>query len=325
MPNKLLESNIYNATIINNPTGDNNPVLKFKLSNGNYIEEEYNYGKLNWAKGQTFFVKYSNQKMKIIKKYPLEKLHLVPIIITPVLCILIISYLLISNKLTNLLENNISFMTILITMFLMLVFMILIPCLIYYTREHNFKKNCKEITKGKIISFVPIFKMHNTSSSINTYYEMEWRALLEFKTYNGITCRFIENDRVFGGDRDVLTYKFKVNEEVYIKYNDNNPSFAFIDDSEYNIQFEEYKGKGTTAKIIDIETIVFESIDKENKELEECFKQDYLICEYKINNEIYRERTLFPVNTNMFSIGQEISIRYNINNLKEFNVSYLLF
>ena len=329
MANELLDSNIYNATVINNPTGDNNPILKFKLSNGNYIEKEYNYGKINWAKGQTFFVKYDNQKMKVIKKYALEKIYLAPIIATPVISILIIIYLLISNKFSALIENFISPTSILIVVLTVVLSMIVLPCIIYYAREHNFKNNCNKKTKGRIISFVPIFKMHNTSTYINNcnraYYELEWRALLEFKTYNGTVCRTIENDKLFEGDRNVLTHKLKINDEVSIKYNESNPNFAFIDDTEYSIQFEEYKGKGTKAKIVDKETIIYESIDKENKELEECFKQDYLICEYTINNEIYRKRTLFPVNTNMFSIGQEISIRCNINNLKEFNVSYLVF
>ena len=68
-----------------------------------------------------------------------------------------------------------------------------------------------------------------------------------------------------------------------------------------------------------------ETLEKDNIELKNCFIQDYLICEYKIDDETYREKSKFPVNKDMFSLEQQISIQYNVNNHKEFNVSYSIF
>ena len=147
------------------------------------------------------------------------------------------------------------------------------------------REKSEQKTNGKIIAFIPIFKSHfqqsNVSNSNRTYYEMEWRVLFEFKTYNGEIFRCIEDDKIFGGDRNALTHTFKLNADIPIKYNIENPFTA-------------------------------------------CIKQDYLICEYKIGSETYKEKSQFPVNYQMFSVGEEIFIRYNANNYREYNVSYTI-
>ena len=315
------ENEIYRATVINSPTGKNNPILKFKLENGKYIEKEYNYGPLNWGKGQTFYIRYNDNKIEIIDNYRHKNLYKLPFLLYIIFLIIIIF------KIVHNISNNKEFMNFrTFDIFAVLALIpIILSCLIYYISENKIRKNSKQRTSGKIIAFIPIFKNRFQQGQGNrTYYEMEWRVLFEFKTWNGEIIRCIEDDKIFGGDRNVLINMFELNSKIPIRYYTENPTTAFINNDEYKFELRDFKGNGCKAKIVQIETVEMESLEKENIELLNCFKQDYLICEYEIDNKVYREKTQFPVNCGMFSVGDEIHIKYNVNNHREYNVSYII-
>ena len=76
--------------------------------------------------------------MKVIKKYALERLHLVPIIMNVFLVLLITRYFFTNNNIFfSLIEHP---MSILIMIFVFGLLPIILACIIYYTRENSFKK-----------------------------------------------------------------------------------------------------------------------------------------------------------------------------------------
>ena len=316
-----MKNNIYLATIINEPNGNNIPKIKFKNNNGEYIVLDCVIGldsnkHVEWGKGQTIYIKYIDGKVNVINN-SINKFELLLFIISFIISvsIFIISFFFINNDGLKFIICGLGFV---------IGIAIFIIGNILYSKV--IKNKCNKKSIGKLIGYIPVLTHHqNNNDSTNgkhrCYISLEWRTLLEYKLDNGDIIRNIE---FCDNNNSICTHIYSnekvvpIDSEFNVIYEELNPFNAYIDN---NIKYENYKVDKCSAKVIDIKQVKMNSID--NNELDNAFILNYLVCEYNINEIIYRETSKYPVLKELFNIGDEVDISYNINNYSEYTVMYI--
>lgn len=325
-----MQENIYIATIINNPIKSlkNKPIIKFIDENKQIISGPVvNMGCSQWCKGQNIYIKYENNKIYSIdhtddilkKENKGEKFFF---FLTLIITILVVAFSIYKVIITT------KFFYFLLLVASIFIFNICTVFIVIKMAKKNIDKidNYNKLTEGRIIAIKPIVRedsMSDTTVCLN-----ERKYMYEYC----VKGKFLYNIEYF---LDPSLYNnYKVGDRIQISYNELKPlESCFKDVYEWkknkktiettnSLNFNNFSinqimvKKTTQATIVNIVNkkldIKDSSPDKDN-----IYTEAWIECNYKVNNFEYTSFAKYPVDQEVYHIGDKITIAYLIENPKE--------
>ena len=234
-----------------------------------------------------------------------------------ILCISIFLLGIISCIITFILKNElikpILTGTIILYIILFITFFIYFIYNILYQNKKLYK-NYTSLIEGEIINYCRKERRHDKDETEHCIHGIMYK----YKLPNGTIIHSV----LYSYPAKMLYKNYPINKKVLIRYNPHKCTESCLVDEYENVINGKKLPRHASFVIMTVGTITNITTKLIDAEVEDYLKEeclvDYIECEYQIDNNNYRNISIYGVKHNRFTIGQKIRIFYEHNNHNNF-------